>query len=284
MSNEIIVTGGGGMVGQYFESFPNCRLFSKRELDIIDKETVLTLTRKLQPRTIVHLAAETDVDFCQNNSDTCFQINCTGAKNVAEAANEVGAHMIYISTASVFSGRGLQAFGVSDLPQPLNAYAKSKLNGELEVRQTTSNSIVIRTGWLFGGFDRDKKFVSMIAQQIWDGKKVIKAVDDNIGCPTYCKDLVECILHIAETGQTGIAHIINQGHASRFEIACEIAREIDPSVKVEKASPDEFPAFYAPRPKFEVIEPTVSLRSWQDALDEYLRNWIKIKKESSLFK
>ncbi len=274
---EILITGGRGMVGQYFEIYPNCYITHKDELDVTDRKGVRDFVQKLKPKTIIHLAAETDVDLCERNPELAYRVNAEGAENVAYASSEIECLLVYLSSAGIFSGEGSKPYRVGDKPCPVNVYAKSKLMGEKLVEELASRHLVVRTGWIFGGFDKDRKFVSLIANQIWNGVRVIRAIDDILGCPTYGKDLASAILAQIKNLDGSIAHVVNQGFASRFEIASEIARVLDPAVQVEAAKSTDFPSFNARRPKFEVIEPTVSLRPWQNALQEYLLEWQAMK-------
>lgn len=281
MKKKILITGGKGMLGQYFEEFPFCHITQKEVLDVTNLKSILKYIKLLKANTIIHLAAETDVDFCQQNPDIAYKVNAQGAKNVSLAAKIMNCLLVYLSTATVFSGKGSKPFKVDDIPNPVNVYAKSKLEGEILIRRIAPKYLIVRTGWVFGGFERDKRFVSLIANQIWSGAKKVFAVDDSFGCPTYGKDLASAILKLIDDEYTGIVHVVNKGYTSRFELASKIAKNLNPSILVEVAKPNMFPSFSAPRPKFQVIEPTVVLRSWQKALREYLEEWIKLRKSQN---
>lgn len=279
---KILITGGKGMIGQYFENFPFCYITNRQELDVTNLKRVKEYIKSFNPTAIIHLAAETDVDFCEKNPNTAYKINSEGAKNVAEAAKQQNCLIVYLSTAAVFSGEGSKPFIIDDTPNPVNVYGKSKLEGERLVKKITDKYLIIRTGWIFGGFERDKKFVSLIANQIWNGSKKVSAVDDIYGCPTYGKDLASAISQLIDKKKLGIVHVVNKGYVSRFEIAIEIAKILDPTVEIEPVKSTKFPAFNALRPKFEVIKSTVLLRPWQQALKGYLQEWIRLRKSRKM--
>lgn len=279
--NKILITGGRGALGQYFKEYSDCIITGKSEVDVTDFKTAQSYVRKLNPDSIIHLAAETDVDLCEDNPKLAYQINTEGTKNMAILAREQKCPIIYVSTAGVFSGKGDTPFTVNDKPFPVSIYANSKWRGEKEIQKIIPDHIIIRTGWVFGGFEKDNKFVGQIVRQIWQGAEKIKAVDDIFGCPTYGHDLVKSILDLVSSQKRGIFHIVNSGFASRFQIALEIAKILKPGIQVLPAKSSDFPKFSAPRPKFEVIQPSLDLRSWQAALKEYLLQWKALQTQRS---
>jgi dTDP-4-dehydrorhamnose reductase len=277
VSEKILITGGNGMVGHYFTNVPNCVVLGRDEFDITKPAMMAKAIKKYQPKAIIHLAALTDVDLAQKKPELAYKTNTIGTYNVAVLAKKYGIHLVYVSTGSVFSGRSKKPYTIKSQPMPLNVYAESKKLGEDIVKNVCKEFSIVRTGWVFGGFERDKKFVALIAKQVWDGKKEIKAISDTFGCPTYAKDLAEAILTLIENEQFGIFHAVNKGHASRYLISKQIVKALGEKVKVKTASSKDFPNFGAPRPTFEVIEQNLPLRTWQSALREYLLDWQKLR-------
>lgn len=272
-NKKILITGGHGMVGSYFSSEKECILLGKEELDVTKKVQIKKAIEKYNPKAIVHLAALTDVDYAQEHPEKAFQVNALGTHNMASMAKKHDIHLVYVSTGAVFYGQAKKPYKTSSSPNPRSIYAKSKRMGEEFIEAVCDKYSIVRTGWIFGGFEKDKKFVAAIAKQIWGGNKEIMAVTDAFGCPTYGKDLVDTILKIIANQQYGLFHAVNKGFASRYQIAKLIAKELSEKVKVSKASTDDFPGFIAPRPKFEVVEQSLSMRTWQSSLKEYLFEW-----------
>lgn len=278
----ILVTGGDGMVGNYFKTVPGAVVLGRDDLDVTKPKTIEAAVKKYAPKAIVHLAAMTDVDYAQDHPGEAFAVNALGTYKVAQVAKKYGIHLVYVSTGAVFYGQAQMPYTVKSKPNPRSIYAKSKRMGEEFVQSLCDKYSIVRTGWVFGGFQKDKKFVAAIARQIWAGNTQLKAIDDAFGCPTYGKDLRDVILQLIETADYGVFHAVNQGYASRYQIARLIAREIgDSSIKVSRAQTADFPAFNAPRPKFEVIEQNLPLRSWKKAVKEYLADWQDLHKASA---
>lgn len=273
MKQTILITGASGMVGNYFSSSSKAVLLSKKELDVTNFKQVNEVIQSLRPRAVINLAALTNVDYCETHPWETYQINTHGAANVAEACRINDAFLIQVSTGGVFSGTRQRAYTVQDKPDPVSVYARSKYLAEIVCQDIQPQSAVVRTGWIFGGNEKDKKFVGLIAQQIYSGAIEISAITETTGCPTYAYDLAQSLLSLAEKRQSGLHHVINTGHATRYEMACYIARCLNPEVKVKAVKPTKLENFSAPRPKYEVIVPTVAMRSWKQAMKEYLEVW-----------
>jgi dTDP-4-dehydrorhamnose reductase len=277
MSKEILITGGQGVVGGYFEDYENILITGKNELDITKPEQVESFIKKTNPKAIIHLAAETNVDLCEDNPDMAYKIQTIGTYNTASVCRDFNITMVYVSTGGVFEGkRGKRKpYTTTDTPNPVNVYARSKWLGEMITKDIVPNHIIARSGWIFGGFEKDNKFIGFITKQILDGEKVVRAVTDTKGCPTYGKDFAKEIIDLLNEKQQGLFHLVNKGSASRYEIAQEIALNLDRSVDVLPAKTTDFPSFHAPRPSFEVIEQNRNMRSWKNALADYLQEWKK---------
>ena len=146
--SETLITGAGGMVGGYADF--GIKL-DHRSLEIEDAAQVLSVVRKHRPKVILHLAAETDVDRAERAPAHAYSVNSAGAYHVAMAAREIGAKLIYISTAGVFDGEKDGPYGEQDRPNPQNYYGHSKYLGELAVVGTVEDHIIVRVCWMMGG-------------------------------------------------------------------------------------------------------------------------------------
>jgi len=267
--SDSLITGASGMLGSYFDfGFKT----DKETLDITNEERIREVLKTRKPKYVFHLAALTDLELCERNRELALQINYFGTKKLAHACKEIGAKMIYISTSAVFGGK--RKHKTDEIPQPKNFYAITKYLGEVAVQSVLEDFLIIRTAWLFGGGPKkDKKFVSKILKQIEKGLK-IRAVGDLYGCPTYCKDLVFGIKKLIKDGKRGIFHIVNEGEASRYEIAKEILKITGKEVEIEKASKVEFASKVFR--DHELLESSLNLRPWQEALKEYVENeWLQ---------
>lgn len=264
--NKVLITGAGGMVGSYIDFGIKT---NHRDLDITDFNEVMRVIKDHKPEAIIHLAAETDVDRCDRDPNYAYLINGVGTYNIATAAKEVGAKLVYVSTAGIFNGEKTGPYGEDDEPDPQNFYGRSKYMGELIVRGMLKDYIVARACWMFGGGpEKDLKFVGKIIRQF--DKPEIKAVDDAYGSPTFGKDLIGAIKRLILNDAVGVFHLSNEGSCSRYEVAKFIIDTLKPEVKLSPVHLDYFPG--ANRVKNEVMSSKEKLvRPWQEALEEYLK-------------
>lgn len=264
--NSVLVTGGSGMVGRYadFGLRP-----SKGELDITNERAVADFFSAHTPSVVLHLAAQTDLMYCEEHPAEAHRVNADGTRILAEAATKVGARFVYLSTNAVFDGTKAAPYDEGDIPSPVNEYGKSKRAGEKYVERHAKEGLIVRTGWVFGGGrDGDKRFVGKIIGQLTAPE--IKAVDDNCGTPTYGKDLMQKIKELIRENRTGIVHVTNSGIASRFEQAKFITDFFGYRGHIMPVSLSDYPLTPPPLKNEALISKTVHLRPWQDALRGYL--------------
>jgi len=290
----IFVTGANGMVGSYLEE-----VFKKEELyltdfnvdsktakinflDIRDPEAVKKEIKKVRPQFVLHLAAKTDVDKCEIEVDDAYLTNVIGTQNISLACQDLNAIMIYISTAGVFGGDKIEPYTEFDHPNPVNVYGRTKLEGEKIVQSLLNKYYIVRAGWMMGGREKDKKFVGKIVQLFKEKDKIL-AVNDKIGSPTYAHDLLEGIKKLISTNYFGLYHMTNRGVCSRYDVAVEIGRILKKKIPVEPVSSALFP-LPAPRARSEAMRNyklellgIVKMRTWQEALKEYLKSWVEPK-------
>ncbi|HUW23671.1 MAG TPA: dTDP-4-dehydrorhamnose reductase, partial [bacterium] len=228
-----------------------------------------------------HSAAYTDVDGCETNRDLAFRVNALGTRNIALACQRFDTELLYISTDFVFNGEKGEPYLEFDRPDPQSIYAKSKYWGELYIKSLLSRFYIVRSSWLFG--KNGKNFVTTILK-LAKQKKEIEVVNDQIGSPTYTKDLARAIAQLIGTERKdsttraslyGIWHITNSGQCSWYEFAREILQDSDVRVKPITSEELNRPAR---RPKFSILENSIwklqgwkSLRHWKEALKDYLK-------------
>lgn len=270
--SRVLVTGVNGMVGFYVNFGIKT---DRRSLDVTDLKEVLNVCRLHKPQAIIHLAAETDVDRCERNPEHAYMVNAIGTYHMALAAKELGAKLVYITTAGVFDGVKKEPYTEEDEANPQNYYGRSKHLGELAVKGVLENYIIARVCWMFGGGPkRDQKFVAKIIKQFDKGE--IRAVDDQIGSPTFGKDLLGAIKKLLEEGRNGVFNLANKGVCSRYEFAKEIIDILNPGIKVTPAKMADFNLDAARTVNEGLISSVDLMRPWQEALREYLETEWKL--------
>lgn len=276
---KFLITGGNGVLAQYLIPLQKNHILlspDHEELDIIDEKAVNTYFQKNSPEIVIHLAAKTDVDWCENNPKEAFLVNSEGTKNIAKACKDMGSFLVYVSTAAIFNGEK-NIFYEDDNPAPINTYGKSKLQGERYIQEILKKYLIVRAAWLIGGGRKERKFVSYIVDQLINGTKEIKAVNDKFGTITYAKELAELIRDFLVEEKMGIFHFSSKGICSRFDIAKEILSITGRKVSLTPVSSTYFlNKFSAPRPKHEVIgsRKIEFPNTWEKSLENYLRNEI----------
>jgi dTDP-4-dehydrorhamnose reductase len=247
------------------------------ELDVRDREQVENAVAKYKPDRIFHLAAETDVDYCEKDPDHAYRTNVIGTLNVALACQKHDIEMVYISTVGVFGGFDkADLYNEFDTPSPVSVYGKTKLEGEQIVRDLLKRFFIVRAGWMMGGGPgKDHKFVSKIVDLIAT-RDEITVVSDKFGSPTYARQLVANLRLLEESGFYGLYHCVNGGMCSRYEMALEIVRLLGRSTKVKQVNTAHFP-LPAPRPRSEAARNYKlellgmnRMTGWKEALGEYV--------------
>ncbi len=189
----MLITGCGGMLGEgvYKQFKDRCQVYATdidlnepwlERLDVASKKEADAFLSRIKPDYIIHLAALTDMEYCELNPKHAYAVNSEGVENFATYARKHDIPFIYISTAGIFDGEKDEYFE-HDVPNPASIYGKSKYAGEL-IARLVNKSIVLRAGWMMGGGPRkDKKFINKIIKQIRTGTKEIAVVDDKLGTP-----------------------------------------------------------------------------------------------------
>lgn len=252
--------------------------------DITDFAETYQKVTKLNPDIIIHTAAASNVDDCEQNPEVAFRVNSLGTRNLAIASQRFDSTLIYISTDYVFDGKEVPKNGYRefDRPSPVNIYGLSKLWGEYYVQKLLNKFCIIRTSWLFGDF-RKNYITAML-----DSQNEILATDEMVSSPTFTKDLAQAIKSFIThrssliTTLYGIYHLTNGGFASRYEIAEYVAKISGiPQKNIKKIKLSEL-NLAAQRPPCSVMENYVwkldghkPLRPWQDAVKEFIYAYTK---------
>lgn len=248
-------------------------------LDITDEDAVRKTIMSVDPDIIVHCAAWTAVDMAEDDdkADTVRLVNANGTENIAKVCRDLDSTMVYISTDYVFEGTG-------EIPWdpdcrdfcPLNFYGLTKLEGEEAVRRNLDKYFIVRTAWVFG-----LNGSNFIKTMINAGKKhdAVRVVNDQIGTPTYTKDLARLLVDMCETDRFGYYHATNEGgYISWYDFCVEIYRQYGLQTKVIPVSTEEYGLSKATRPHNSRLDRSKLLKAgfkplpeWQDAVSRYLK-------------
>jgi dTDP-4-dehydrorhamnose reductase len=276
---RILVTGAAGLLGNAVvrtaeERGHEVRACGRSTLDVTDPGEVDRRLRTELPDVVVHCAAYTAVDRAEEEVDQAMAVNRDGTRNVAMAAAQIGATVVYPSTDYVFDGRTDTPYGPDDETSPLSAYGVSKLAGEQVLAVSGCSRMVIRTSWLYGSGGRD--FVDVVLERGERRGSEMTVVDDQVGCPTWTGSLAPGIVDLAESGAHGTYHLCDAGQASWLDLARQVAQDAGLDM-VFKATSTLAWGEAAKRPPFSVldcakVEPILgrSMTPWRESLRTYL--------------
>ena len=248
------------------------------QLDITDREAVLSAIEEIKPDVIIHCAAWTAVDAAEDeeNKAKVHAINVDGTQNIADAAKAVDAKMLYLSTDYVFDGKGDRPWEPDDkCYAPLNVYGQSKLDGELAVSGTLDKFFIVRIAWVFGL--NGKNFIKTMIN-VGKTHDTVRVVNDQIGTPTYTLDLSRLLVDMVETEKYGYYHATNEGgYISWYDFCVEFYKQYGLNTKVVPVSTEEYGLSKAARPensrldKSKLVEAGFTpLPDWKDAVRRYL--------------
>jgi len=272
---KVLVTGAAGMLGRDLmlaagNAGHEVVGFGRAELDVTDAEGLARRVDLERPDVVVNSAAWTDVDGAEEAEEDALAVNGAGAGNVAAAAAEIGASVVYVSTDYVFDGTKNEPYVESDQPAPLSAYGRTKLAGEEATAAANKRHFVVRSAGLFG--IGGNNFVETMLR-LADGQSEVLVVRDQIGSPTYTWHLAYGIVRLIEGLEFGIHHMAAAGQCSWYDFAREIFEQAKVDCKVLSVSTEEF-GRPAARPPFSALtsqrEHAIGLPPWQDGLAGYL--------------
>lgn len=274
---NVLIAGAKGMLGtdvtRRLSSRFNVTACDLRELDITDNFAVPEYVRRLRPDIIINCAAYTNVDGCETESDVAYKVNAMAPRTLAAAAESVGAKLVHISTDYVFDGETGVPYSENDPTNPLNVYGKSKLMGELLVKDLTHRFFIVRTQWLYG--ESGGNFVKTMLK-LGEERDRIRVVNDQFGSPTYTRDLAAAIEQLMVTENYGVYHLTNGGTVSWYAFAETVFELAGVPTCLEPCTTADFPR-PARRPKFSKLDNHswrlngyAPLREYREALGDYL--------------
>lgn len=243
------------------------------EFDLADKSQVKNYIIKEKPDVIIHCAAYTAVDKAEDEKDLCYLVNVEGTRAVAEAANEINAKVVYVSTDYVFDGLGKEPHLEDKETNPVNYYGYTKEQGEKIIRGLIDKHFIVRTSWVYGV--NGKNFVKTMLN-LAKSRSEINVVSDQIGAPTYTKDLAEFIVNLVQTKKYGTYHGVNESYCSWHEFAESIFEKSGIKMIVNPISTDDYPT-NANRPLNSRLSKentdkagTDRMPHWEDALTRFI--------------
>jgi len=272
-TEKILITGAKGQLGYDIvkvlkEKNINFLGIDINDADITKLDEVERIVLNYKPTTIIHTAAYTNVDKAEKEKEKCYEINVLGTQNLALSAKKVNAKFIYFSSDYVFDGKGNIPFNTSNTPNPINYYGYSKYCGELEVINNLKEYFIIRISWVFG--INGNNFVKTMLK-LFKEKAEINVVSDQIGSPTYTKDLSYMILNFLNSYEYGIYHITNDGYISWYDFALEIKKQVKSQVKINKVLSINYKSDASRPLNSRLSKGKYTLRNYKDALFDFLK-------------
>lgn len=273
---RVTIFGASGLLGKALMrefSRDETTGLSTRDADIRDSSQVRAALDRTRPDWVILAAAYTDVDGCESHQYLAFAMNRDGAVNVAEAAEQAGARLLFLSSDYVFDGTKNSPYEIQDSRNPQSVYGRSKAEAEMRLLEIMPECCIVRTSWLFGV--GGKCFPDTILK-LATTRPTLDVVDDQRGSPTYTLDLARAIAKLCYKNASGVVHATNSGDCSWFEFAAEILKGAGLSTDVRPATTQQM-ARPAPRPAYSVLSPEslhrygINLPPWQDALLRYLQ-------------
>ncbi len=248
------------------------------QLDITDTDAVERTISDIQPDAVVHCSAWTAVDAAEDeeNREKVFALNVKGPENIAKVCKSVDAKLVYLSTDYVFDGQGTRPWQPNDTNfAPLNVYGQSKLDGEFAVARNTDKFFIVRIAWVFGL--NGKNFIKTMIN-VGKTHDTVRVVNDQIGTPTYTKDLARLLIDMLETEKFGYYHATNEGgYISWYDFTKEIYRQAGLTTQVMPVTTAEYGLSKAKRPFNSRLDKSklgemgfTPLPTWCDALHRYL--------------
>lgn len=278
---KILITGGNGQLGTALKKVmagEELFLTDTDNMDITSKEQINAVFADFKPEFLVHGAAYTNVDGCEENPELAQAINAQGTRNLAEKCREIGCEMIYISTDYVFDGTAAEPIREDEPTNPVSVYGKTKLAGEAATLET-ANGWVLRTSWVFGEGHNFVRTMLALAEKNTE----LTIVDDQFGRPTAATDLAKAIYDVIKIKpEKGIYNLTGDGDVITWaDFTKEIFRITGKETRVVGISTEEYLAkntgkTVAPRPKYSGLNLEKSknaglfTRNWREALSEYL--------------
>lgn len=278
---KILITGRHGQLGSELhdlkESYPQHQMVfvDREEMDLSNPEQIIEVLNTEKPQIIVSAGAYTAVDKAESDQELCDAVNHIAVKTIGAWASENNAKVIHISTDYVFDGTSETPLKETDVPDPINVYGLTKLHGEQALRSSGAAYVIIRTAWVYSVYGAN--FVKTMIR-LMSEREEIGVVADQVGTPTYARDLASTIMQVIEAPEfvQGVFHYSNEGKISWHDFALAIKEIKGFSTKVNAINSDAFPT-PAKRPNFSLLDKSkiketyqVAVPDWKTSLEEML--------------
>lgn len=245
-------------------------------LDITDRDDVEHMIKEHDIDTVINCAAYTDVEKAEDEEYTAYSVNCLGVKNLAEVLKSTGGRLIHISTDYVYDGQRSTPYKENMLTLPLNAYGRTKLEGERAIEDTGVDHVILRTSWLYSKYG--KNFVKTMLSRLKSNEPVT-IVSDQIGSPTYAPDLADMIIDIVNNRDVhGVLHCSNEGCCSWYDLTMAIKIMVGSESNVRPCN-SAYINMKAKRPSYSVMDKTgllfatnKTMPHWMESLKTFLDN------------
>ena len=280
---KILVTGASGQLGQEFQnnvskSKDDFYFTDEIDLDITNKNHVLNYVSDNQIELIINCAAYTDVNGSESNKKLAIKVNSESIKNLVEICEKQKLKMIHFSTDYVYNSNNISPIKEDSNINPINYYGFSKREGEKIIEKSLSDSIIIRTSWLYSVYGNN--FVKTMIKKGEKGEKIY-VINDQFGCPTYTKDLVNVILSIIDSNvkpKYKVYNFSNEGYTNWYDFTKKIFELKKLNCSIIPVDSKNYKSI-ARRPKYSVLDKSrikdtfnINIRNWEDALQEFITN------------
>jgi dTDP-4-dehydrorhamnose reductase len=281
---KILVTGGLGQLGSEIRALSNVAgltftFIDVQDLDLADETAVRAYFNRNNFHYMINCAAYTAVDLAEDNKEIAFKVNAASVRVLSEICRDKNIRLIHISTDYVFDGESNQPINEDALPAPLSVYGQSKLDGEVYVQSILKDAYIIRTAWVYSRYGKNfVKTISSLAKQ----RPELNIVSDQIGTPTYARDLAKALITIlekiikGEKDLPGIYHFSNEGVISWYDFAKFIVKYYKLPCKINPIRTEEYKT-KAVRPKFSLLDKKkikttfgIEIPYWYDSLQDCL--------------
>ncbi|KKO47857.1 hypothetical protein VT06_14805 [Arsukibacterium sp. MJ3] len=279
---HLLITGANGQLGQCFaaiaKQWPQCQFtfVDSKQADITNPQQIAALVEKINPYAIINCAAYTNVDLAEQQPELAYAINATAVKKLAQLCRDTHTLLIQISTDYVFNGKQQLPYRETDVTAPINQYGQSKLAGEQAMLSIAPAGLILRTSWLYSEFGHN--FVRSIWRKSQQGQP-LQVVDDQIGSPTYARELATLCLKLVTAGNVAerfatpqLLHCAGQGQTSWYQLAQEIMNHSKQQVAITPLTSKQWqgaatrPAYSALNSQQLLQQMALSLPPWQQSL------------------
>jgi dTDP-4-dehydrorhamnose reductase len=280
---RILLLGSNGLVGTGIETVcrhrgVECTGLTRSELEITNKEEIEDAVNKYKPDVLINAAGIVGINPCESEPKRAFDVNTVAVANLARICEKESIILVQPSSHIVFDGAKDDYYTEDDAPNPLNTYGVSKYAAELLTRNICKKHYIVRCPTLFGPRgNQSLGFVDKVLTWIREGRE-LRIADDKIDSPTYTLDAADTIISLlAEEKPFGLYHIANSGRASFYDLVSQIVTMLGTGTKITRAKDKDFqtmaPNSLKTAMKSVKLQP---LRSWQDALGEYLTEEVRV--------